>query len=193
MPTQFVFSASTFGKWKQEARAIKRATQISHNEALEQVAAAKGFESWHHLTHEAKLNSVTETALRRGLIVAYSLRDAMDSFDPGDIFLEDWRALSFCKDEIVAWYATNNDERDDDYVPIVTLGSYDVPEEPDDWSDDVCLFRYCGPTIPATPREALPIFDAQCFFAPLFFWHKGQFIDPWRDLAVNRVLDMSGQ
>src|SRR5450830_791740 len=124
MQTQFVFSARTFGKWKQEARAIKRATRITHNQALEQVAASRGFESWYQLAHEAKLNSVTETAFRAGLIVAYSLKDAMDSFDPGDIFLEDWRAFSFCKEDIVAWYATNNDELDDDYVPIVTLGSY---------------------------------------------------------------------
>jgi hypothetical protein len=27
----------------------------------------------------------------------------------------------------------------------------------------------------------------------MFFWHHGKFIDPWRDLAVNGVLDMSGK
>lgn len=192
MQTQHVFTNLAFGKWKQEGRSLKRSSVLSHNQALEQVAKSKGFESWHHLSHEAKQNWITETAFRSGLIVAYSLKDAMDSFDPSDIFVEDWRAYLFCEPSIRTWYATNNvdDELDEEYRR--TLASANDPDEPDDWDSDVCLFRFCGSKLPATPRQVLPILGARCFFAPLFFWHKGRFVDPWQDLAINRVLDMSG-
>lgn len=192
MPNQYLFSALTFGKWKQEARAIKRSTQVPLHEALERVAKSKGFLSWHQLAHEAKQNQVTETAFRSGLIVAYSLKDAIDSFDTGEVFVEDWRATLFCDKDILAWYASK-DDIDDDHGPSPTSDSWHDPDEPDDWEPDVCLFRYCGASFPATPRQALPIFDAHCFFAPLFFWHKGRFIDPWQDLAINGVLEMSGK
>jgi len=40
--------------------------------------------------------------------------------------------------------------------------------------------------------QTLPLLSERCFFAPMFFWLHGQFIEPWRNLAVNGVLDMSG-
>jgi hypothetical protein len=57
---------------------------------------------------------------------------------------------------------------------------------------NVNLFRYVVPDLPTTPRKVFPLLNERCFFAPMFFWHCSQFIEPFRDLAVDGVLDMSG-
>ena len=74
-----IFSSATFGKWKQEARALKRSSALPHHQALDQVAIAKGFDNWHHVVTEAKLNRLSEAAYRSGLVVAYDIKDAMDN------------------------------------------------------------------------------------------------------------------
>lgn len=66
-------------------------------------------------------------------------------------------------------------------------------EDFDEWRMNIHFFRYIGPNLPSTPTKVLPLLNERCFFAPIFIWHGGKFIDPWRVLAVNDVLDMSGQ
>jgi hypothetical protein len=66
MPKEYVFSVATFGKWKQQARALKRSGHMPHHQALDHIAKSKGFDNWHHLITEAKLNSVSETAYSFG-------------------------------------------------------------------------------------------------------------------------------
>jgi hypothetical protein len=51
----------------------------------------------------------------------------------------------------------------------------------------LCFARYA-------PTKVLPLLSQRCcFFAPMFFWFRGRFVDPWRDLAVNDFFDMSGR
>lgn len=192
MQTQYLFSSATFGKWKQKARALKRSTSLKHHEALEQVAELKGFESWHQVVCEAKLNRASETSYRSGLLVAYDVKDAMDSWVPDDSFVDDWRVLHFCESDILAWYRRSDDEAEGDERIAVPSDPNEYLEEFGEWLTNVHLFRYCGPTVPDTPRAVLPLLNERCFFAPMFFWHYGKFIDPWRDLAVGNVLDMTG-
>jgi hypothetical protein len=192
MQTQYLFSSATFGKWRQEARALKRSTNLMHYEALEHVAKSNGFENWHQVVYEAKLNRTTETSFRSGLLVAYDVKDAMDHWVPDDSFVDDWRALHFCERDILAWYRRGDDEAEGEEKDAIPSDPDEYIEQFEDWLTNVSFFRYCGPTVPATPRAVLPILDERCFFSPMFFWHHGQFIDPWRDLAVNGVFDMTG-
>ena len=192
MQTQYLFSSLAFGRWKQEARALKRSASVLHHEALLQVAKSKGFESWHHVVCEAKLNRSTETASRSGLIVAYDVKDATDHWVPDDSFVDDWRAFHFCEKDILSWYRRGDDEAEGEEKEAIPSDPDEYLEQFEEWLANVSLFRYCGPTVPATPRAVLPVLNERCFFAPMFFWHRGQFIDPWRDLAVNGVLNMTG-
>jgi hypothetical protein len=187
-----VFSAATFGKWKQQARALKRSNGLPHHQALDQVAIAKGFDNWHHVVTEAKLNRLSETAYRSGLVVAYDIKDAMDNWLSDDSFVDDWRVLHLCKEEVLTWYRQNDDEADGEERLAIPTDPDEYLEEFDEWLTNVHFFRYCGSALPSTPTTALPLLDERCFFAPMFFWLRGRFIDPWRDLAVNGVLDMSG-
>lgn len=193
MQTQHLFSSATFGKWKQQARALKRTTDLMHHEALENIAKSKGFENWHHVVSEAKLNQTTEASHRSGLLVAYDVKNAMDNWIPDDSFVEDWRAHHFCEKDILAWYRRGDDEAEGEEKEAIPSDPDEYLEQFEDWLTNVTLFRYCGRTIPTTPRAVLPMLDKRCFFAPMFFWHRGQFIDPWRDLAVDGCLDMSGK
>jgi hypothetical protein len=187
-----IFSSATFGKWKQEARALKRSNALPHHQALDQVAVAKGFDNWHHVVTEAKLNRLSETAYRSGLVVAYDIKDALDNWIPDDYFVDDWRVLPFCKDEILAWYRQNDDDTEGEERAAIPTDPSEYQEEFYEWLTNVHFFRYCGSTLPPTPTKVLPLLDDRCFFAPMFFWFRGRFIDPWRDLAVNNFLDMSG-
>ena len=191
MHTNYVFSSATLGKWKQQAQALKRTSALSHHQALDQVARANRFDNWHHVVTEAKLNQLSETAYRSGLVVAYDIKDAMDSWVPDDSFVDDWRVLHLCQNDVLAWYRRSDDEADGEERAAIPTDPTEYQEEFEEWLTNVHLFRYCGPALPVSPAKALRLLSERCFFVPMFFWLRGQFIDPWRDLAVNNVLDMS--
>lgn len=193
MPTEHVFSSVTFGKWRQQARNLKRSSDIAHHEALELVAKANRFDSWHHVVTEARLNRITEIAFRSGLIVAYDIKDAMDNWNPDATFIDDSRAFLFCEKDVFEWYRRGDDEAEGEEKAAVPTDPAVYMEEFGEWFMNVHFFRYVGPTLPPTPTKVLPLLDERCFFAPMFLWYRGRFIDPWRDLAVNDVLDMSGR
>ena len=193
MHTQHVFSSVTFGRWKQQARDLKRSGNLSHHQALELIAKANRFKDWHHVVTEAKLNRISETAFRSGLVVAYDIKDATESWVPDDSFVDDSRAYVFCQNDVLAWYQRGDEEAEGDEKRAIPKDPVEYMEDFEEWFMNVHFFRYVGPSFPATPTKVLPLLDERCFFAPMFFWHGGKFIDPWRDLAVNDVLDMSGE
>jgi hypothetical protein len=188
MSQNYVFSSATFGKWKQKARNLKRAGSLSHHEALEQVAKANGFDDWHHVVTESKLNDVSETAYRSGLVVAYDIKDASDNWQSDDLFVDDYRVFEFCDADLFARYKRNDDEEGGERP----TDEAEYREEYEEWRLNVFFFRYTGTTIPPTPRATLGLFDKRCFFPPMFFWHAGKFIEPFRDLSIDGVLNMSG-
>ncbi|WP_323142697.1 hypothetical protein [Massilia phyllosphaerae] len=192
MPKEYIFSSATFGKWKQQARALKRSSQLSHHQALDHVAKAHRFDDWHQVVTEAKLNHVSETAYRSGLVVAYDVKDAMDSWVPDASFVDDSRVYHFCENDIFAWYRRGDDEVDGEERNAIPTDPTEYREEFEEWLMNVYLFRYTGTCLPPTPAKVLPLLHKRCFFGPMFFWYQGRFIDPWRDLAVNNVLDMTG-
>jgi hypothetical protein len=192
MHKQYVFSSAVFGKWKQQARALKRSSQLSHHQALDHVAKAHSFDNWHHVVTEAKLNCVSEKAYRSGIVVAYDIKDAMDNWVPDDSFVDDSRVYHFCENDIFAWYRRGDDEADGQERDTIPTDPTDYWEEFQEWLMNVYLFRYTGTSLPPTPMKVLPLLEERCFFGPMFFWYQGKFIDPWRDLAANKVLDMTG-
>jgi hypothetical protein len=192
MRTEYFFSSADFGKWKQQVRRLKRVGGLPHHQALEQVAKSLEFDNWHHVVTEAKLNLVSETAYRSGLIVAYDIKAAMEGWEPDDAFVDEHRAMYFCKKDVFAWYRRNDDEAEGAEREAIPSDPVEYREEFEMWLGDLWLFRYCGSELPPTPAKVLPLVSERCFSAPLFFWHCGKFIDPWRDLAVDGVLDMSG-
>jgi hypothetical protein len=44
-------------------------------------------------------------------------------------------------------------------------------------SCDEMLYRYTGESLPRTIDEVFKLSFQRCFFAPLFVWFKGKFID----------------
>jgi hypothetical protein len=192
MHDQYIFPSVIFGKWRQEARALKRSTELSHHQALEQIAKQNQFASWRHVVAEAKLNRISESAYRTGLVVAYDIKDAMDNWSSDESFVDDFRAFHFCQGDIFEWYRRNDDEAEGEERDAIPSDPADYREGFDEWLTNVHLFRYTGAALPPTPTKVLPLLNERCFFGPMFFWYRGRFVDPWRDLAVNGVLDMSG-
>jgi hypothetical protein len=187
MSSSYIFSSITFGKWKQQARALKRESGITHTEALEQIARSNKFKDWHHLIQEAKQNKITENAYLNGLIVAYDIKDAMDNWKANESFVEDYRAWHFCQKDIFEHYRTS-DEEENEKPPVI---NEEYRQEFEEWMNNVFFFRFCGKNFPESSQTVLRLLNERCFFAPMYIWYTGKFIEPWRDLAVNGVLDMS--
>jgi hypothetical protein len=99
-----------FGKWKQQARALKRSADLSHHQALDLVAKANRFDNWHQVVTEAKANRVSEAAYRSGLVVAYEIKDATESWIPDVSFVDDPRVYLFCRNDVLAWFRRGDEE-----------------------------------------------------------------------------------
>jgi hypothetical protein len=182
MQTNHLFSAAVFEKWKQQARQLKRSTNIAHHEALDALAQRNQFQDWHHVTVEAGLNRLSEKAIRQGFVVAYDVKEASESPLPDELFIEDWRAPHFADRDVFAWYVSGDEA---DSGPMAVNEEY--CQEYSEWAENLCYFRFCGP-MPQNVEEGMRILGERCFFPPVFVWFRGNFLEPWRDLAKDGVL-----
>lgn len=177
MHTNIIFSTVTLQKWKQEARRLKKTRNLAHHDALDEVARQNQFADWHAVTVEARLNESSERALKSGLVAAYDIKDATESWKPDEKFVEDWRVPFFAEEALFKWYVAEDDAESG---PVQVDDEY--REEYFEWMQNFGYFRWTGP-VPTTIKHAMALLNERCFFPPVFVWYNGQLIDPWRDLS----------
>lgn len=73
--------SSSVSKLKAQAKKLKRAENITHTEALEQVAKKFGFDNWHQVIDGNKIFQETERCLNHGIFAVFNLEDAIEIFD----------------------------------------------------------------------------------------------------------------
>ncbi len=86
-----VITSVELDKLKQEARAIKKAESLSHQDALDRIAIRHGLPHWHAVTKIAAQWESTEEQLRRGVLVVVDVKEAQciePRGEPLDPFLE---------------------------------------------------------------------------------------------------------
>lgn len=175
MSNSHIVSAKVLEKLKQRARKLKKCEGIPHNQALEKVAKSAGFDNWHQVTVSAAETAYVETAHRSGLIIALDIKDALENqFDRDGVFVQDDRLYYFCQEDLFQHYRLSEDDEGRTFesrMPIEAL------REEFEMSCDEMLYRYTGESLLRTMDEVFKLSFQRCFFAPVFVWFKGKFID----------------
>jgi hypothetical protein len=188
MPHIHIVSSKNFEQFKQRARRLKRSEGIPHHLALERVARSLKFENWHQITVAAAETSLSEAAHRAGLIIGLDVKDASEyRFDHDGTFIEDHRLWHFCAAELFQNYCLSTDDEGRTFESMST--AEELREEFEmGQAQDTVLYRYTGPTLPATVDNVFAMSRQRCFFAPVYVWFKGQFIDVFDHLSEDGMM-----
>jgi hypothetical protein len=162
------------GKFKQQARKIKKEQGLSHHEALELVAKKYQYHHWHHVTEMSALTEPTEKAYRQGLLIAFDIKEA--EYVDEEFFKKAEWAEKFCKDELWKHYLeTSEDDEDED-----ALREYFTED-----FEGLVFFRYVGKRTPSNLKNALKLINKSCFWSPNYVWLQGTFYDTYFEPAYD--------
>lgn len=161
---------------KQKARKLKVENNISHTQALDDVAQEAKFSHWHHVCEQHKLVEPTEKAFFSGLLIALDIKDALD-FDKSDglfVFQADDLAAHFCYDDLLREYS---ESVDDDGIPLKDLESIEqmIEEFELDEIQNYGILRYTGDVLPASLDDVLRLVRERSFWPPIYVWFKNLF------------------
>jgi hypothetical protein len=183
--------AADFEKFKQAARHLKRDSEITHHEALEQTALANGFQNWNQAAQLAKETQPSEAAYRSGFVLAFDIKDALNSNFPNELFHIDHFAAEFVEPELFDCYLFGNDEEDDELKARHDKLSDDELKERfcESFFGTLFFYRFAGLNLPETVQEAMKLARKGSFFSPYYVWFRGKFIRVFEDLSVDGTLD----
>lgn len=127
---QRIASRDVLERIKRHARQISREQGIPHHRALELAAQQQRFDNWHQVAVALANTEPSALAVRRGIVLAVDIKDAIDFLDaPDDGFDLPGSQGSYRRDEL---------------VPLL-LSALDPPNAPDEDDLDECVFyRYVG-------------------------------------------------
>lgn len=91
MTTKSITSQSV-SKLKQLAKQLKRSSDLTHQQALEQVASEYGFDNWHQVTLANQPFKVAEDTFKNGIYVLFDVSEADD--------IRDIRAFTLEQDDL---------------------------------------------------------------------------------------------
>lgn len=171
--------SSKVEKLKQKARKLKKASGLSHNEALDQVAKEGRYNHWHHVTEMAAMTEPSETAYRNGLLVAFDMKEA-ESFND-EFFVEARFAPFLLEDEIREIYAKRDD--DDEDFPKPTESEQEMYFQ--EFMNDMVFLRYTEKNIPSTMKDALKLISEYSMWIPEFTWLKGKLCDNYDSFVID--------
>jgi len=106
--------SSSVSKLKAQAKKLKRAENITHTEALEQVAKKFGFDNWHQVIDGNKIFQETERCLNHGIFAVFNLEDAIEIFDTKLYLTEDDLAEVVIHDAYYQYFIHLIEEDDED-------------------------------------------------------------------------------
>jgi hypothetical protein len=178
---------------KQKARKLKVENNISHTQALDDVAQEAKFSHWHHVCEQHKLVEPTEKAFFSGLLIALDIKDALD-FDESDglfVFQADDLAAHFCYDDLLREYS---ERVDDDGIPLKDLESKEqiIEEFELDEIQNYGILRYTGDVLPASLDDVLRLVRERSFWPPIYVWFKGSFYNTFPQPALSETGEIAG-
>ncbi len=186
MPDIHIISSKIFEQLKQRARRLKQSEGIPHHLALERVARSLNFENWHQITAVAAETRVSETAHRSGLIIGLDVKDASESrFDHDGTFIEDNRLWHFCEAELFQNYLLSTDDEGRTFESMSTVEEL---REEFEMGQDIVFYRYTPTDLPANLDAVFSISRQRCFFAPVYVWFRGQFIDVFNHIGEDGMM-----
>lgn len=178
---------------KQKARKLKVENNISHVQALDEIAKQAKFHHWHHLCEQHKLVEPTEKAFFSGVIIALDIKDALEfdcsdglfAFDVGDL------AAYFCYDDLLREYS---ESVDDDNIPLKDLEPKEqiIEDFELDEINNYGFLRFTGDALPSSLDEVLRLVRERSFWPPSYVWFKGTFYDTYSQPALSETGEIAG-
>lgn len=165
---------------KQKARRLKKELGLSHHEALNQIAKKFDYHHWHHVTKMQAITEPSEMAYRKGLLVAFDVKEAED-FDE-EFFIEDSLSPYFCEKELWENYLEISSVEDDEF--------HDLPETEQRehfqyFIDDLVFFRYTKKSVPKDIEGTLDFINKHSFWLPMYVWLKGDLYNTYGELVAK--------
>lgn len=172
-------STDALERLKQSARKVKRAQNIPHHEALEEVAKRIHFDNWHQVVAAHAAMLPTETAIRNGVVFAMDIKDACDfevdlPSEKGRLIADDMLS-AFLYDFILKLESEATDEDGQRYRE--NWSEAELKESANETIDSLVFFRYEGNDPPTDVLSVVNLVAEACFFGPDMIWIKGQFYD----------------
>jgi hypothetical protein len=181
-----IVSSNNLEHFKQLARKLKRSEGIPHHSALERVAMSLQFDNWHQIAVAAAETRHSEMAHRSGLIIGLDVKDASEyRFDQDGVFVEDHRLWHFCREQLFQNYLASTDDEGRTFASRwpeeVLRGEFEM-------DPNTVLYRYAAPNLPTSLDEVFSMSRQRCFFAPLYVWFRGEFIDVFDCLSEDGTM-----
>lgn len=174
-----VVSTVDFEKTKRKARNLKRATGISHSEALEQVAREAGFDNWHQVTLANGRMKPSEVAFRSGCVLVFDTRDGMDLDTSDGTFIEDLLLSHICRAAVYQLVINSPDEEDPTGRPIKeTLPPSELEQWFEDVMEDSIFFRLREDLADRDESTVMAMLQERSFWLPRYMWFRGHEVDP---------------
>ena len=189
----YIITAPDVQKLKQKARKLKRNSELTHTQALDNVAKEIGLPNWKQVTLEHSDTLISEAALKTGVVLAYDAKDALEMPLNDTLLPRDERLELMCLPSLKAKIASMVDPDD----PESRLFSETLSEvEFEEHLREVCSFVYFRVAASfdiSTVKDLISFVQKSNFFLPEFIWHKNtiqsqrEFIDLEYDFEADET------
>lgn len=139
--TTKTITTQAVSKLKQLAKELKRSSDLTHQQALEQIATEYGFDNWHQVTLANQPFKVAEETFKNGIYVLFDVSEAdtMRAFHE-QMFEQDELAPIACKPALQNALKEMIDEETG--LPLVeVLSENEFNEELEDFIDSFVFFK----------------------------------------------------
>jgi len=182
-----------FQKLKQNAKLIKKASNIPHHEALERSAMDIGFNNWHSVCIAYESYKLSKDAYESGAILAVEFKDSIELMGlKNDEITEDAAMIvNIIRDD---YYQIFINSINPDDPKERTIKESETKEEINDWFEEhineIMFFRINKDNI--SKKETLKLANKYFLFPPLFIFVNSQYFNTCSLPAKNNLGDIVG-
>lgn len=180
---EYLISSTDVSKLKQQAKILKKDSDLTHTEALEIIAKQVGLNNWHQVTEANKPYQTVEQAKENGFIVIYDTKDADEFHDEHNRFISvsETIGLTVCRPELY-----NNLVNDTDDDEVVFKDKMNAAELEQLYQESYGFYDfkvYTQSSIPHDINAAVKLLSNCCFFPPEVVFLKGRMYD-WDEIVT---------
>lgn len=175
MPAIKVITTVYVHRLKQKARKLKREKNITHTQALDEVAKGAKFNHWHEVVKANSYINPAENALANGCVLAFESKVGMDIDTSDGVLIEDQFLQMLTRAELFEIYS-NFTEEDDTGRQLKEIYSENELKEHFESECDFVYFRLKDPTN-KTISDILELIKKYSFWPADYIWLNGELID----------------
>lgn len=196
--TTKTITSKAVSKLKQLAKELKRNSDLTHQQALEQIAIKHGFDNWHQVTVANQPFKAAEETFKNGIYVLYDASEADGMRDVhGYMFEQDDLAPHACRPALLKAYKELIDEETG--LPLVqALSEAEFNEDLEDFIDGFVFFKLktrimSTEDLPQTINVINTLVSDWNFWLPRAYIIDGQFVEGFGEEAFDMGREEDGE